>query len=306
MRIVIRLMLWAGAVALAVLAYFAISLGPSLYRATVGLHRYETVPPELPAQLNETAILVFSKTNGFRDDPAVKASNQALSDIAARRAWSAVVTENGAVFNTEQLRRFKAVVWNNTSGDVLTLEQRAAFQAYIENGGGFVGIHGAGGDPKYAWQWYVTTLIGAQFIGHTLSPQFQQASIVIEDATHPATKGLESPWVRTDEWYSFEKDPRANGVHVLATLDEHTYSPVMALPVVMKPRDIRMGDHPIIWAHCVKNGRAFYSALGHSASTYSEQEHLKMLEGAIAWAAGLEGFTCVDGSETARSGNAPP
>jgi type 1 glutamine amidotransferase len=262
--------------------------GFGFYRVYYGKHIYETAPPELPAQLSEPAILVFSKTNGFREDAAIKAANAALATIAKSRGWSAFFTENGAVFNPAILGRFKATVWNNTSGDVLTPEQKSAFQSYVENGGGFVGIHGAGGDPRYEWRWYVETLIGAQFKGHPMGPQFQKATVHIEDPDDPATRDLGKEWTRVDEWYSFEKSPRGNGVKVLATLDERTYSPKMLW------KDVSMGrDHPIIWKHCVGKGRVFYSALGHSASTYREPLHLKELEGGMAWAAGLEGEACL-------------
>jgi uncharacterized protein len=248
---------------------------------------YDTVQPTLPFVMDAPAILIFSKTNGFRDEKAMLASNMALLEMAEREGWSYFVTENAAVFNPEQLRQFQAVVWNNTSGDVLTQEQREAFKDYIEGGGGFVGIHGAGGDPQYAWRWYVERLIGAQFIGHPSGPQFQQATVRIEDTNDPATRLLGEEWQRVDEWYSFAASPREK-VHVLATLDERTYSPMGG------QRDLRMGkDHPIIWKHCVGKGRAFYSALGHSAGTYEEPLHLAMLRGAIAWAAGLEGEGCV-------------
>jgi type 1 glutamine amidotransferase len=283
-----RVLKWSllvlGALILCVVAF----AGFGFYRVYYGKHVYETVAPELPAQLHEPAILVFSKTNGFREDDAVNASNAALAKIAESRGWSTFFTENGAVFNPGMLSRFKATVWNNTSGDVLNSDQRAAFQSYIENGGGFVGIHGAGGDPRYEWRWYVETLIGAQFKGHPMGPQFQQATIHIEDPADPAMQNLGKDWTRVDEWYSFEKSPRATpGVRVLATLDEHTYVPKMLW------KDIRMGaDHPIIWKRCVGKGRVFYSALGHSAETYREPLHLKVLEGGIAWAAGLAGESC--------------
>jgi uncharacterized protein len=140
---------WTAAALLALIVVAAVTLGPSLYRVLIGMNRYETAPPILPERLNSTAILIFSKTNGFRDDEAIRAATIALIDICKRRGWSSVVTDNAAIFNALQLRRFKTIVWNNTSGDVLTTDQRAAFQAYMENGGGFVGIHGAGGDPKY-------------------------------------------------------------------------------------------------------------------------------------------------------------
>jgi type 1 glutamine amidotransferase len=279
-----------GIVGLVVVAA-AVFIGPPIYRAVVGLHRYETVPPVLPAGLKDTAVLLFSKTNGYRHDDAIKASNDALAAIAERRGWSVFVTENGAVFNPEQLKRFKAVVWNNASGDVLTDAQREAFKSYLEAGGGFVGIHAAGDNSHHAWAWYMDTLIGAHFIGHTLRPQFPEATVHIEDHANPATHDLGDTWTRADEWYSFSSSPRTKGYHVLATLDESTYRPVMNFPIV-GGTDIHMGDHPIVWVHCVGKGRAFYSAMGHTASSYGEPDHLRLLEGAMAWAAGLEGTGC--------------
>ncbi|MDP4926278.1 MAG: ThuA domain-containing protein [Sphingorhabdus sp.] len=252
---------------------------------------YDKDAPKLP-ELKQPAILIFSKTNGFRDSNQIATANAELEKIAKDKGWASFTTENAAVFNAEQLAKFKAVVWNSTSGDVLTPEQRAAFKAWMEASGGFVGLHGAGGDPSYKWQWYVDDLIGAQFIGHTLSPQFQQGRLVIEDQTHPATKGLGAEWVREEEWYSFDKSPRAKGYHILVTLDEASYSPREKIPLLVD-KDLRMGkDHPIVWTHCLGNGRAFYSALGHRAESYAEPKHLAMIAGAISWVAGIEGPEC--------------
>jgi hypothetical protein len=233
--------------------------GFEFYRVYYGKHVYETVAPQLPAGLNTPAILIFSKTNGFRQDDAVKAANAALSEIAKRNGWGWFVTENGAVFNTTQLARFNVTVWNNTSGDTLNDEQKAAFQHYIEDGGGFVGIHGAGGDPHYSWRWYVETLIGAQFKGHPLGPQFQRATVHIEKQNDPIVRDLPDPWVRTDEWYSFEKSPRGQpGFEILATVDEHTYHPKMVW------MDVSMGaDHPVVWKHMVGKGGC---SIRHSAT----------------------------------------
>jgi uncharacterized protein len=178
--------------------------------------------PRLP-EFKQPAILIFSKNNGFRDDVQIKAASAALEKMAKEKGWSSFTTENAAVFNTAQLGQFKAVVWSSVSGDVLTPNQRAALKAWIEQGGGYVGLHGSGGDPSYKWQWYVNELIGTQFIGHTLSPQFQQGRLVVEDQTHSATRTLPKEWVRTEEWYSFDQSPRAKGYHILVTLDEASY-----------------------------------------------------------------------------------
>lgn len=294
-----RILKWGlGLVLLAVLGLLAtvvIAIGPGNFgRMVLGVGKsYDTTPPVLPGKMAPTSVLVFSKTNGFRDDPQIKAANAALAAIARERGWGSFVTENAAVFNKAQLGRFKAVVWNSVSGDVLTPDQRAALREWIEAGGGFVALHGSGGDPQYDWKWYVDELIGAQFIGHTMDPQFQRATLVVEDRTHPATRHLPARWARNDEWYSFASSPRAKGYRVLVSIDETSYDPSMKLMPGTGRRDIRMGkDHPMVWMHCVGTGRVFYSALGHPAAAYAEPAHLRMIEGAVAWAAGLEGEEC--------------
>jgi type 1 glutamine amidotransferase len=277
---------------LLLLAFFAISFAWNfdLIRRTMlgGLHVYETTPPELPAALPRPAILVFSKTNGYRHEEAIPAANALFAQIARENGWGYFQTENGATFNPAMLTRFDAVVFNNVSGDVFTPEQREALKRFIENGGGFVGVHGAGGDFSYDWRWYVDDLIGAQFIGHPLGPQFQQATVRVEDTSHPATRGLPAAWPRIDEWYSFETSVRRPGYHVLAALDEATYSPKGPFG-----QDLRMGkDHPIAWWHCVGRGRVLYSAMGHQAAAYAEPGYRTMLLGAVRWALRQEGSGC--------------
>jgi uncharacterized protein len=86
--------------------------------------------PRLP-EFKQPAILIFSKTNGFRDDVQIKAASAALEKMAKEKGWSSFTTENAAVFNTAQLGQFKAVVWSSVSGDVLTPNQRAALKAWF-------------------------------------------------------------------------------------------------------------------------------------------------------------------------------
>lgn len=264
-----------------------------------GVKVYETEPPALPADLPEPAILVFSKTNGFRHEEAIPRANELFAGFAKENGWGYFQTENGATFTPEILARFDAVVFNNVSGDVFTPEQRTAFKDYVENGGGFVGIHGAGGDMEYAWDWYVGELIGAQFIGHTMNPQFPEADLVIEDANHPATAGQPERRTREEEWYAFANNPRDKGYSILARVDEATYE-----PVGMFGQDVSMGeDHPLVWWHCQGKGRALYSALGHQAQAYDEKEYQAMLLGATQWALGLAGEGCEPkGSPTTGTG----
>ncbi len=284
-----RVILW---VLLALLALFAISVArnwDTIQRVFLGgVKVYETTPPALPAKIERPAILVFSKTNAFRHEEAIPAANAMFEALAKEKGWGYFQTENGAVFSPAILARFDAVVFNNTSGDVFTPEQRAAFKAFIENGGGYVGIHAAGDNSHKAWNWYMTDLIGTEFIGHPMDPQFQKATVRVEDRTHPATKHLGETWQRTDEWYSFNRSPRKPGVTVLAALDETTYS-----PKGMWGQELAMGkDHPIIWSRCIGKGRILYSALGHTAESFAEPEYRQSLAGGLAWALRLEGDGC--------------
>ncbi len=268
-----------------------------------GVKVYETEAPALPDDLPRPAMLVFSKTNGFRHEEAIPAANALFADMAAQNGWGVFQTENGATFTPENLARFDAVVFNNVSGDVFTPDQRAALRSFIENGGGFVGIHGSGGDNSYAWEWYVDELIGAQFIGPPMNPQFQQATLNVEDASHPVTANVATQWARTDEWYSFAASPRAKGYNVLLTIDESSYA-----PEGMLGGDLKMGaDHPMVWWHCQGNGRTIYSALGHSAESYAEPDHVALLLGAARWALRLEGEGCeLPGSAPAATPAAEP
>ena len=249
--------------------------------------RYDEVPPALPKKLGRPAILVFEKINGFRDDASVNAAHAALSAMGKRRGWSMVFSANGAVFNRRDLARFDAVVWNNISGDALTLPQRAAFKSWIEGGGGFAGVHGSGGDPVWFWDWYADTLVGARFIGHPMSPQFQAAKVIVSDAPSGVTAGLPPSWTMTEEWYSFAASPRKTGAHVLARLDERSYS-----PVGLGGQDLHMGDHPIAWTRCVGRGRSFYTAIGHRPESYAEANSMRLLEQGIVWTAGLGPTRC--------------
>lgn len=285
---------WLLLALLLVIAFMAWRNWDTIQRTMLGgLHVYETEPPALPADIPHPAILVFSKTNGFRHEEAIPVANALFQTFAKDNGWGYFQTENGATFTPEILARFDAVVFNNVSGDVFTPAQRAALKTYVEKGGGFLGIHGSGGDFSYDWKWYVDDLIGAQFKGHPLDPQFQQATVHIEDRSHPATAELAETWTRTDEWYSFVKPPRKQGYHILATLDEKTYEPGS-----MFGTQLAMGaDHPIAWWHCVGGGRVLYSAMGHQPTAYAEPEYRQMLLGATNWVLRNAGDGC-NGSAT--------
>ena len=215
------------------------------------------------------AVLVFSKTAGFRHD-SIPQGIAAIKALGAAHGFAVDSTEDATRFTDAELGRRKVVVFLNTTGDILDDTQKAAFERYIRAGGGFVGIHSAS-DTEYRWPWY-GRLVGAYFASH---PEIQPATIHITDPAHPSTKDLPAVWRRTDEWYDFRSNPRG-AAHVLATLDEASDS------------GGKMGnDHPIAWCQEIDDGRSWYTAMGHTSESYAEPLFRLHLLGGIETAAGL-------------------
>jgi type 1 glutamine amidotransferase len=211
-------------------------------------------------------VLVFSRTAGFRHR-SIPEGIKAITELGAAHRFAVEATENPAAFTDSSLRRFAAVVFLNTTGDVLDSAQQASFERYIRRGGGFVGVHSAS-DTEYDWPWY-GRLVGAYFKRH---PANQEARVSVVDRTHLSTKCLPPVWTRLDEWYDFRAPPK--DVTVLLTIDETSYK-----------GGTMGGYHPLAWYHRFDGGRAFYTELGHTDESYSEPAFRAHLAGGILWAA---------------------
>ena len=217
------------------------------------------------------AVLVFSKTTGFRHD-SIPQGIAAIKALGAEHGFSVDSTEDAGRFTAAELARYRVVVFLCTTGEILDPGQKTAFEAFIRAGGGFAGIHSAS-DTEYQWAWY-GRLVGAYFADH---PQIQPATIHIEDIRDPSTKDVPVTWRRTDEWYNFRSNPRGSA-HVLATIDEATYS-----------GGKMGGDHPIAWCQTIEGGRSWYTAMGHTSESYAEPLFRRHLLGGIESAAGVAG-----------------
>ncbi|MBQ1091311.1 ThuA domain-containing protein [Streptomyces sp. B93] len=219
-------------------------------------------------------VLVFSKTAGFRHD-SIPEGVAAVRELGDSGGFAVDATEDAGAFTARNLRKYDAVVFLSTTGDVLNPSQQRAFEGYIRKGGGYVGIHAAA-DTEYDWAFY-GGLAGAYFQSH---PQIQPATVEVEDRAHPATAGLEKAWNRTDEWYNYRSNPREHA-HVLASLDESSYT-----------GGTMQGDHPIAWCQNYQGGRAFYTGGGHTKESFAEPAFRQHLLGGIRWTIGAAQADC--------------
>ena len=217
-------------------------------------------------------LLVFSKTAGFYHK-SIPVGKAAIQKLGAENGFEVDTTSNSDKFTKENLQQYAAVVFLNTTGDVLNNEQQQAFEQYINNGKGFVGVHAAT-DTEYEWPWY-GNLVGAYFSDH---PEQQEAILKVLDNTTIATKHLPAEWKRKDEWYNF-KWMTKDSLNVLISIDESTYDAGKG----------KMGkNHPMAWYRDFNGGRSFYTELGHTDESYADPLYLQHLLGGIQYAMGLE------------------
>ena len=220
-------------------------------------------------------VLVFSLTKGFHHE-SIPDGIAAIQKLGKENGFDVDTTTNPEKFNDSTLKNYSAVVFLCTTGDVLDYKQEAAFERYVQAGGGYVGVHSAT-DTEYDWGWY-GRLAGGYFYDHPgihdSFPNVQPGVYNVVTENFIATKGLPKQWKRTDEFYSFKKIDSAH-VHVLITIDEGSYH-----------GGKRMGYHPMSWYHEYDGGRAFYTALGHTKESYTEPDFLRHLLGGIQYAIG--------------------
>src|SRR5213594_1455741 len=220
-----------------------------------------------PAAASRFTILIFTKTAGFRHD-SIPAGIAAIRALGNEHGFTVINSEESSIFNDVDLAKYRVIVFLNTTGDILNSVEQSALETFIRGGGGFVGIHSAT-DTEYDWPWY-GQLVGAYFQSH---PAIQGAIVKRVDSGDVSTAALPPEWLRTDEWYNFQDNPRSR-VTVLLNLDETTYD------------GGTMGEsHPLVWRHEYDGGRAWYTAMGHTAESYTEPLFLSHILGGIMWAA---------------------
>ena len=225
-------------------------------------------------QSQRPRVLVFSKTAGFRHS-SIEPGIAAIKKLGQDNGFIVDATEDATAFTDANLKRYRAAVWLSTTGDVLNPTQEAAFERYIQAGGGYVGIHSAT-DTEYEWPWY-GKLAGAYFNGHPNNPNVRKGTFRVVDKSDPSTQGLPERWERTDEFYNFRNIQP--DLHVLVDIDEKSYE------------GGTNGDrHPMSWYHDFSGGRAWYTNMGHTDETFSDPLFLRHLTAGIRYAMGKAAF----------------
>ncbi|TNE62689.1 MAG: carbohydrate-binding protein [Bacteroidetes bacterium] len=213
-------------------------------------------------------VLLFTKSEFFIHENTPVAV-QALQKIC--KDWDIQVDvedDSEGIFTEENLRRYAAVIFLNTAGDVLDFNDETVFERYIQCGGGFVGIHSAV-NTEHTWKWY-GGLIGARYDSQS---EEQEALLRVRDHNAFPTRHLDSVWTRRDVWFNLNDfDYNAQ---VLLLVDEASYE------------GGNMGAfHPVSWQHEYEGGRAFITTMGFTEAAYSDPAFVQHLYAGIIYAIG--------------------
>jgi cytochrome c len=216
-------------------------------------------------EVKKDRVLVFSKSTGFRHE-SIPDGIKAIEKLGQENDFEVDATEDATLFHEDNLKRYSAIVFLNTTEEVLDPVQQSEFKRYIEAGGGFVGIHSAA-DTEYEWPWY-GKLVGAYFKSH---PQIQDANV--KKTGSFLDNPLQENWKRKDEWYNYKNI--SESIKVIYSLDESTY------------QGGENGEsHPIAWYQEFEGGRSFYTGMGHTKESFAEPALLDHLLQGIKYAMG--------------------
>lgn len=185
------------------------------------------------------------------------------------------VTTDLSKYTDEQLKAFDLQVWLNNSPKHPS--ERAAFEKYMENGGGWIGFHAAAyNDQNTDWPWFVNFLGGGVFYCNNWPPQ--PVLVDADTQEHAVTRNLPEHYVMpSSEWYQWNPSPRENlDVEVLLSISPKNY------PLGIKDI-VRWGDFPVVWTN--KKYRMIYLNCGHGDEMFSDATQNLLYVNAFRWIA---------------------
>jgi len=244
----------------------------------------------LAAGVPSTASPLSDRTPKFRVIALAEPNSIHRSFVEAAKVWLAKesVADNFAIdyipdtakIDPAFLSQYQLFIQLDYPPYRWTPTAQSAFIQYIEQGkGGWIGFHHASllgeFDGYPMWDWFSKFMGGIRYQDYIAT--FVTAKVKVEDPSHPVMKGLPPSFeIEREEWYTYDKSPRLN-VHVLATVDENSYTPDSPLKMG--------GDHPVIWSNENVKARNVYIFMGHRAEHFQNPNFTTLFHNAILWAA---------------------
>lgn len=220
-------------------------------------------------------IAFFTGKNDQAHISFVNEANRRLPELRRKNGFSYDSTSNWDNLNAAFLSEYQVVLFLDTRPEKPA--QRAAFQKYMENGGGWIGFHFAAfaltpSAYPQDWDWYHDQFLGSgQYKSNTWRPT--SATLKVEALKSPVTKGLGSTFKASpNEWYRWEKDLTQNpDIQILLSIDPSSF------PLGTGPKQHEIwhsGYYPVAWTN--KKYKMLYMNMGHNDIDYENKTNREL------------------------------
>jgi len=218
---------------------------------------------------NTQTVLVLTATEGYVHKEAIPAGKELLIRLGKENGFNVLHARQSAALESVDFSSLDAMVFLCTTLDIFNSQQEALVKNYIQNGGGYVGIHAAA-DTEYDWPWY-GQLVGAYFESHPEGTP--RATLTTLETDTQFTNHLPASWSIDDEWYNY-------------TFQNEALIPLLNLEESSYVGGTNGNTHPITWYHDFDGGRSFYIGLGHKRTTYEDPRFIQLLQKGLVYAMG--------------------
>ena len=218
-------------------------------------------------------MLVFTKASAFVHD-SIPTCVQMLMDMSGPNKFTTTVTADAGAFTDANLKQYDEIFFVSTTGGIFSdagavgVTAKAALQKYMENGGGYAGVHAATDCERDGrWPWY-ETFMGALWSG-VHDNDGTPGTVILQAVDNPAIRGLPTTWIRPggEEWYK----------------QTHSLDGIAGVTVLAK---LAVDQRPVSWIHELPGGgRMFYTIQGHNIKYYAEPTLRQHILGGLLWAA---------------------
>jgi type 1 glutamine amidotransferase len=241
------------------------------------------ITPHKPRRL-----LIFDLNVNYGGHASIPTANLAFTLMGAKTgAFETEISKDLAVFAPDSLKRFDAVFFNNTVGNLF--EDPALRQSLVEfvyAGGGLMGVHGTSVAfmkwPGAVEDWpEFGIMLGARGANHYDSDE--HVFIKLDDPTHPIVQPFGGDFEYRDEFFRVHEPYSRNRVRVLLSID------MSKTKVQGQPRGNTTradNDYALAWVRQYGRGRVFYTTFAHNPSVFWDPKMLQFYLAATQFALG--------------------
>ena len=242
------------------------------------------VTPRKPRRL-----LIFDLNVNYGGHASIRTSNLAFTRMGAKTgAFETEISKDPAVFAPDSLKRFDAVFFNNTVGNLF--EDPALRQSLLEfvyAGGGLMGVHGTSVAfmkwPGAIEDWpEFGIMLGARGANHKANDE--HVFIKLDDPLHPINQPFGGDFDYRDEFFRVHEPYSRNRVRVLLSID--TAKTDMKQTPSLGKVERADNDYALAWVRQYGRGRVFYCGFAHHPSVFWDPKMLQFYLAATQFALG--------------------